>query len=337
MPTIVPRRNRDGRLIGYQAKVRKAGHTISKTFRRHADAERWGREIETDIQRAVFVDRRPAERMTLGAALEKYRLEVTPDKKSAERERKRIDMWLADPLSRRPLATLEMADFYKWKQERRRQRGRKAKASVNTIRLDLAVIRQLFNHLPNWKIKGLENPISGLDLGKVPRGRDRRLVGDEEERLLAACDASSCKWLGPFVRLLIETAMRRGELLGLAWDRVDLKERIAYLPDTKTGEPREVPLSTRAKLVLSGLRRTASGDVFPITENTLKNAFERACRKAKIVNLRMHDLRHEATSRLFENTTMRDSEVAFVTGHKTLAMLKRYTHLRAKDIRHKLP
>jgi integrase len=139
------------------------------------------------------------------------------------------------------------------------------------------------------------------------------------------------------VRLLIETAMRRGELLGLAWDRVDLKERMAYLPDTKSGEPREVPLTTRAVRVFHGLRRTASSDVFPITENTLKNAYERACRKAKIVDLRMHDLRHEATSRLFETTTMRDSEVALVTGHKTLAMLKRYTHLRAKDIRDKLP
>jgi integrase len=246
-------------------------------------------------------------------------------------------MWLNDPLSKRPLASLEMADFYAWKQARRRQRGRKAKASVNTIRLDLAVIRQVFNHLPNWKIKGLENPITGLNLGKLPRGRDRRLVGDEERRLFAACDASSCEWLGPFVRLLIETAMRRGELLSLTWACVDLKERIVYLPDTKTGEPRDVPLSTRAVKVLTALRRTASGDAFPITENTLKNAFERACRKAKIVNLRMHDLRHEATSRLFEKTTMRDSEVAFVTGHKTLAMLKRYTHLRAKDIRDKLP
>src|SRR3954471_21454610 len=105
MATITKRRNRAGELIGYQVKVRFKGRVQSRSFRRKADAERWGREAETDIERGVFVDRTLAERTTLEACLKRYRDEVTPTKKGAARERKRIAMWLADPLAKRPMAS----------------------------------------------------------------------------------------------------------------------------------------------------------------------------------------------------------------------------------------
>jgi len=337
MAAIVPRRNRFGQLVGYQAKVRFKGRTQSKTFRRKADAERWGRETETDIERGVFVDRTLAERTTLGRCLELYKKEVTPKKKGAARELKRIDMWLSDPLAKRPIASLEAADFVEWMARRGKRGDVSQAAAANTIRLDLALIRHLFTVAPKrWRIKGIGNPVCELELPSLPSGRDRRLIDDEEERLLRACDQSGNRWLSSFVRLLIETAMRRGELLATLWENVNLSRRFIRLPDTKPGEARDVPLSTVAVGILRKLPRSIDGRVFPLSENTVKNLFVRACQRAGITGLRMHDLRHEATSRLYERTNLRDGEVAAITGHKTLQMLKRYTNLTTDHLADKL-
>jgi integrase len=129
--------------------------------------------------------------------------------------------------------------------------------------------------------------------------------------------------------------MRRGELLSLTWDNIDFRRRTAYLPETKNGEARTVPLSSRAIAVLTALPRSMDGRVFPITANALKIAFERAVRRAGIEDLHFHDLRHEATSRLAEKLP-NVIELAAVTGHKDLRMLKRYYHPRAEDLARKL-
>jgi integrase len=129
--------------------------------------------------------------------------------------------------------------------------------------------------------------------------------------------------------------MRRGELLSLTWDNVDLKKQIAFLPETKNGETRTVPLSSRAVAVLEALPRSIGGKVFPTTPAALKKAFERACAGAGITNLHFHDLRHEATSRMSEKLPNL-IELAAVTGHKDLRMLKRYYHPRAEDLARKL-
>lgn len=159
--------------------------------------------------------------------------------------------------------------------------------------------------------------------------RDRRLVGDEAQRLLAACTDARNPFLLPIVKLAIETAMRQGEIVSLDWKHVDLKKCVAYLPETKNGEPRGVPLSTTAVATIRALPRSTTGKLFPgVTTEAVKRAFMRACERAEIENFHFHDLRHEATSRPFEKC-LNPLEVASITGHKTLQMLRRYTHLRA--------
>ncbi len=130
--------------------------------------------------------------------------------------------------------------------------------------------------------------------------------------------------------------MRQGELLKLRWEHIDLKRRTAFLPDTKNGDSRLVPLSGTAISVVSTLPRSITGDVFPgYTRNAVKKAFARARDRAGIEDLRFHDLRHEATTRFFE-MGLNIMEVAAITGHKDIRMLSRYTHLRAEDIALKL-
>ena len=125
--------------------------------------------------------------------------------------------------------------------------------------------------------------------------------------------------------------MRRGELVNLRWSHLDLTKRVLRIPDTKIGEACEIPLSSRAIEILNGLPRGIDGKVFALTANSISQAFERVTKRADIEDLRFHDLRHEATSRLFERG-LNPIQVAAITGHKTLQMLKRYTHLRAEDL-----
>ena len=129
--------------------------------------------------------------------------------------------------------------------------------------------------------------------------------------------------------------MRRGELLGLEWQHVDLDKRTAYLPITKNGTNRTIPLSLKAIETLQLLPRDISGRVFPLSATALRGLWARACKRAGIEDLRFHDLRHEATSRFFEKG-LNVMEVAAITGHKDLRMLQRYTHLRAEDLAVKL-
>ena len=184
-------------------------------------------------------------------------------------------------------------------------------------------------------MEGLINPTAQIRKPTLPEGRDRRLEDGEEDRLMDECRASRSGWLAPIVIIALETGMRLGEIVSLKWSYVDLDSRVARLTDTKNGTRRDVPLSSIAASTLEALPRSLDGRVFPLVAETVKESYRAAVRRAGIDNLRFHDLRHEATSRFFERG-LDIMEVAAITGHKTLAMLKRYTHLRAADLARKL-
>jgi integrase len=133
--------------------------------------------------------------------------------------------------------------------------------------------------------------------------------------------------------LAVETAMRRGELLSLRWENVDLKFGVAHLPLTKNGDSRDVPLSRRAVQTLKAIQAAGVKDqrVFPMSGNAVRLAFEHLRARAGLLDFRFHDLRHEAISRLFEKG-LNIAEVGAISGHRDLKMLQRYTHLRAADL-----
>ena len=201
----------------------------------------------------------------------------------------------------------------------------------------------MLSHLFNtaraaWGMESLTNPVDLVkgQRPKLPGGRTRRLVGDEQARLLAAArayDAGPHAGVGiaNIITWAIETAMRRGEIAAMRWDHLDRRARVLLIPETKTGTPRRVPLSTAALGVLDQIPRRIDGRVWGMRPDSISQAFERVCKAAGIEGLTFHDLRHEATSRLFEKG-LNPMQVAAITGHKTLQMLKRYTHLRAEDL-----
>lgn len=335
---IFERRAEDGRLMGYQVKIRKRGFpSVSKQFDRLADAERFAVDQLQAMTNRTWTDRREAERVTLSVALDRYKEEVTAHKKSAYGEGCLIERLKRLRLAEYSLATIHGSDIAAYRDSRAAEG-----ASANTVRIELALLSHLFTvAASDWGMP-LVNPVKLARKPKLPRGRDRRLDPKpdedgrtEEDRLLAACNASKSRYLEPIVRIAIETGMRRGEILGLQWKLIDLQHGTAHLPETKNGDSRTVPLSPEAIRVLSALPRSIDGRVFPIGESGFVHTFQRACEKARITGLTFHDLRHEATSRFFERG-LDMMEVASITGHKSLSMLKRYTHLRARDLAKKL-
>ena len=240
-------------------------------------------------------------------------------------EKKRIRAWKLHPLAKRFLATIQGKDIAAWRDARI-----KSGSSANTVRLDLAVISHLFEIArKEWGMEGLTNPVKAIRMPSPPAGRDRRLQPGELEKLMEF----SSEEMAQVIRFALETAMRRGELAGMTWEMVDLKKRTVTLPDTKNGQKRIVPLSSVAVAILKDRlsTRRIDGEVWNIRLDAISQNFANACQKAGISGLHFHDLRHESTSRLFEKgfDTM---EVRTITGHKTLQMLARYTHLKAEDL-----
>jgi integrase len=311
----------------WEVRVRRRGYPLAcKTFTKRADAENWAATIESEMSRGLFIDRSEAERTTLKEALERYLREITPSKKGHQ-EAYVVKAWLRDPLALRSLASIQSKDLADYRDDRLKEVGPK------TVTLHLGMLSHLFNVARmDWGMESLRNPVESMRKPKLPSGRERRLEDAEEERLLAACEASGRYWLSPIVKFAIETAMRRGELVGTTWLNIKRVLRILHIPTSKNGEARDVPLSSRALAILDELPASIDRRVFPVTADMVTREFAAACAAAGIENLHFHDLRHEGTSRLYENTSLRDTEIAAITGHKTLQMLKRYAHLRAVNL-----
>jgi integrase len=166
------------------------------------------------------------------------------------------------------------------------------------------------------------------------QGRDRILNDEEFGRLFIELEKIS-PWYKPLVEFALETAMRRGELMSLLWANVNFEKSVAFLPITKNGDSRYVPLSSKAIRIIKSLPRGIDGRVFPLNKGTVSILFLRAIRRAKVEDFHFHDLRHAAITRLasiFSNPM----EIAAISGHKSLSMLRRYTHLKAEDLVKKL-
>jgi len=316
--------------LQWQAKIRIKGQkTTSKTFTNRSDAEKWARQIESEMDRGIYISREEAESTTLSDAIDRFIDDhILKNLSHPQQEINRIRALQKRNWGKRYLATLrgkDIADFIK----ERESEG----VSGNTIRLDLALISKLFVLASSdWGMESLTNPVDRASKPKVSPGRTRRLEGDEEPRLLDACSVK----FRPVVQFALETAMRRSEIAALVWENVNTQKRFAHLPETKNGEARSVPLSPKAINILQSLPKNATGSVFGMIPGSITRAMKRTCKKAKIEGLTFHDLRHEATSRFFENTDLDIMEIKTITGHKSLNMLARYSHLRTHHLADRL-
>ncbi|MDJ1160919.1 site-specific integrase [Burkholderia gladioli pv. gladioli] len=336
--------------FSFQVKLMVDGHRIVGTFdsfeeaRAFRDAKRAALTLDPDAKRLLETraKRSDVKAATLSTILDRYKKEVSSKKKSSASEAHKIARIQRSSLAKKSLYRITPEDIGGFLNGlRREQQGpmNGTPLSESTKRKLAALLSHVFTIArKRWRMD-VKNPVMEIELPRSGRSRNRRLEGDEETRLLAElAKARKAAVVLPMVRLAIETAMRQGELLALTWSdvRVMGDHGTAILRDTKNGEIRIAPLTATACAVLGSMPRPLKGGpVFPIKTSELRSAWEKACERAEIEGLRFHDLRHEATSRLFELGLDR-IEAASVTGHKTLQMLKDYTHLRAEELARKL-
>jgi integrase len=315
----------------WQARVRKSNQSITKTFINKADAERWAKQVEVDIQKGSYTNLVLAERTTFSEIIERYIAEVLPKMRGGKADYIRLKA-----LARRAIAKLNMVSLTAQKIAQHRDERLKEVAPATVIR-ELSYFSSIITFArKEWGIN-IDNPVTLVARPKNPQGRSRILDEAETSALLEALKPTGRRsiWMLPLVKLALETAMRRSELLGLRWEHIDLQKRTIFLKLTKNGTSRTVPLSTQAIKILTEIPRNLDGRVFPITHEVVSQAFNRARKQAGVKDIRFHDLRHMAITKLAEKLPNL-IELSAVSGHKSLAMLKRYYHPNAEQLAEKL-
>jgi integrase len=261
-------------------------------------------------------------------------------KRSGSDDQSILDRGLVPTFGRMRLDTITRGDVERFRNERmagklpRARRNRKRSLAPATVAKELGLLRRILNVAVEAGLLD-RNPVARLKMPEFDNRRDRVIDTTEYQRLLAAVDEGQGAHMRPIIVLAYETGMRQGEIVGLRWADVDLAGHFTRLPRTKNGEKRSVPLTETAEEALRAWGRRAwnrreSTYVFPSPagDGPLGNvsaAFARLAKRARVAEVHFHDLRHTFATRMVERGVDLIT-LASITGHKTLAMLRRYSH-----------
>ena len=331
MPTFDKRIGRNGK-VAWRVRVRRQnGPLLTKTFAKKSDGETWARSIESRLDAGEQLPTAEARKRTLAEAIDRY-LEVTlpraKNNKNASEHVRQLKWW-RDTLGTMPLSNIKASTIAEARDSLGKRRSGEdiqiTGATLNRYLSALSSVLTVTHKEYGWISR---NPIDNVRRFADGKSRERFLSDDERDALIAACDESAFPALGTIVRFALATGARKGEILGLLWSSVDLTRRTARFLDTKNGESRTVPLAAHAIELLKKWKRERlpTGAVFPFPSATVHKYWRKALVVAKLKDFRFHDLRHSAASYLaMSGASLMD--IAAILGHKTLAMVKRYSHL----------
>lgn len=267
--------------------------------------------------------------LTLAQAAERY-LAAKARKRSLEADRRYMDLFKTAFGSDTPLTNVTGARISAWKAERLSTVCKQTNQiySAAAINRPLAALRHLLRLAhEEWEVLPA---VPRVKLEREPQGRLRWLTQEEIAALLAACLKSKNHELHPAVVIAINTGLRRGELLGLTWERVDLSRGVLRLEITKSGKRREVPLNDDSYRALVSLEPKAAGRVF--RTRSIRTAFDNAVEAAKLDDVSFHTLRHTFASwAMMRGVSLK--ELQELLGHSSLAMTMRYAHLAPEHLR----
>jgi integrase len=200
-----------------------------------------------------------------------------------------------------------------------------------TVNRALALLRHLLRLAhEEWEVL---DAVPRIRLEKESEGRLRWLTPEDATRLLDVCRESRNTDLLDLVEFALFTGMRRGEVLGLTWERVDRARGVVLVDITKNGRRREVPLNSRADAVLARRGSKSTGLVFGSRRwDHFRTAWDLAVQRAKLVDFHFHDLRHTFASWAVQRGATLQ-EVKDLLGHSSLAMVMRYAHLSPEHLR----
>jgi integrase len=320
----------------YTARVRLKGYPVqTATFARKTDANKWIQDTESAIREGRHFKTVEAKKHTLADMVDRYIKDILPTKpKQAPAQRPQLERWKAE-IGSYALADITPALIVQCRDKLSSEpTPRGEQRSPATVARYLAVLSHAFTIAINeWQWLE-DSPVRKVKKPKESRGRVRFLDDNERAKLLQACKESSNSWLYTCVILALSTGMRQAELMGLKWQDVNLTDGYLILHETKNGDRRRVPLAGLGLSLLrehAKVRRLDTQLLFPSSRNPLKPIDLRkpwltVLKNTGINDFHWHDLRHCTASYLAMNGASL-AEIAEVLGHKTLSMVKRYSHL----------
>lgn len=331
----------------WRVRVRVRGQSLSATFDTREEARVWAAGQEAKLLAGAKVRDGQAAFLTPADLFDRYAEKVSPKKRGERWEVIRLEMLGRFQAFRTPLRDFGPEDLALWRDERL------ASVSNATVNRELNLISAVFNTaVKEWRVGLKENPVHLVQRPTNPRARKRR-VSDAEVAAVRtalgwsgeAAPATLSHWVAWTHALAVETAMRKGEMLGLTWERVNLGDAYAVLLDgaevggegqTKTGVGRLVPLSKRARGLFGLLPPGgAKQRVVPVHPGTFDVLFRRAVKAAGIADLHFHDARREATTRIAPKVG-NVLDLARITGHSNPKQLLEYYGPSASDLAKKL-
>lgn len=320
---------------GWEAAVCKNGVRKSRSFPKKMLASHWAAELEKEISSGKNNN---FEKKNFGELLRKYADEVSIKKRGAQWEIRRLNALLRDDIAKVMLRDIGSADFASWRDRRLKS------VSSSTVRREM----NLISHAINIAIKEWgwlpENPMKGVRRPAESAPRDILISQNKIDRLLFALgydyesenlDTVSSR-VGAALIFAIETAMRAGEIAKLKWTDVDIEKQVAVLLETKNGSKRRVPLSLEAIRITEQLRTNDSELVFNITSSQIDSLFRKAKKMALITDIRFHDSRHTAITRMAGKSNINVLDLARIVGHKDLRQLQTYFNAPAEELAKKL-
>lgn len=314
----------------WRVEVRMKGHYLSASYATKAAAREWAIQTEADITLGKL-EIKPSSSLKVGDAFRRYGEEVSPTKPGGRWETVRLRAYARNPLANVYLDDLNTTHMVTYRDTRLKQ------VSPSTVNRDLNLMSAVFTKArKEWK--WIEtNPIGDLDRPPRSKPRDRRITDDEIERILLSLEydgygaiTTRGQLVGVLFLLGIETAMRLGEMCSLLSADIHLDKRYAELKNTKNGDRRQVPLSSKAielckQLIQSELR---------VTSANASVIFRDAVKCAEIDNLHFHDTRHEAITRLSQKLDV--LALARMVGHRDIQNLMIYYNETATALAERL-
>jgi integrase len=327
----------------WRAEIRRKGQKLSKTFYYKQDAEVWARKTESEIDRGIFINTNEAERTTLAQVIDRYKNEELPRLRAQTQEKSRLNI-IDKMIGNEIVAAITTSTIIKFRNERLKS------IAENSVNREVTTIKRLLSFAHHDCKIVLPHGVPSIKKLTVDDARERRVTDTEID---AICNNTNSLELAQIVKLALYTAMRRGEISNLIRKNIDFSVPAAKLLETKNGKNRMAPLMPAAAELLKALPARLDGFVFGLKDRQITQAFERARNRARalyvkecesadskpdesfLIDLRFHDLRHEATSRLamlLPNVI----ELSRVTGHTDLKMLNRYYQISVGELAKKL-
>lgn len=332
---VIEKRNSNNGKVRYRVKIRLKGYPIQHaTFSSLSKAKLWAQQTESAIREGRHFKIHEAKKHNMADLIERYIRDILPQKpKSLAKQAMQLRWWKSH-LGHVLLSDISSAQIAEKRDELASGITiRHTKRSPATVARYMAVLSHAFTiAVQEWNWID-DTPMRKVAKPKEPQGRVRFLDADERKNLLKACKNSKNPYLFTIVVLALSTGMRCSEILNLSWKNVDLETGRIVLYQTKNGDRRGLPLVGLAYELVQKLSKHRRLDTYllfpgrkPHEPIKIRSSWDIAVRTAEIQNFRFHDLRHTAASYLAMNKATL-AEIADILGHKTLSMVKRYSHI----------